>query len=79
MYGSTSAFPHVTKLDSRPLGKKSALLRELSDEGDLECFNSPSPDRVPWLEEFGKYYDAKDTVPEGMSIVEWWGVCGTVV
>lgn len=74
MYGSTLALPHAPKLDAHPLGKKASLLRELSDDED-DFDNLPeSSDRVPWLEEFRKYYDANDTVPDGMPIVAWWGV-----
>jgi hypothetical protein len=27
-----------------------------------------------WLGEFNRYFHTHDVVPEGMSIVEWWGV-----
>ena len=28
----------------------------------------------PWMAEFRLYIDTHDIVPEGMSIVHWWGV-----
>jgi hypothetical protein len=28
----------------------------------------------PWLDEFNEYLQARETVPEGVSTVEWWGV-----
>ena len=72
MYGSTAAMPHASK-STQLLSKKSSLLRELSDdEGDSA--ESPLSNRVPWLEEFSRYYDAKENIPDGMSIVQWWGV-----
>lgn len=79
MYGLTSALPHAPKADTHPLGKKSALLRELSDDEDDSEGLLASSDCVPWLEEFRKYYDANDTVPGGMSIIEWWGVSITYI
>lgn len=34
MYGSTMSSPNASKVNSRPSGKSSALLRELSDNED---------------------------------------------
>jgi hypothetical protein len=51
------------------------LLRELSDDEDENLGTSSGMSSASlWKEEFGKYYDAVDTLPEGMSVVEWWGV-----
>jgi hypothetical protein len=55
-------------------GKRSMLLRELSDDKDENLGVPSTSSATPWKEEFGKYYDAVDTLPEGMSVVEWWGV-----
>ncbi|KAF5340819.1 hypothetical protein D9757_009868 [Collybiopsis confluens] len=74
MYGSTTAFPHASKSrSSQPLGKKSSLLRELSDDEDQSLSHRPQT-QAPWLDEFSRYYDTQDTVSDGMSIVQWWGL-----
>jgi hAT family protein len=41
---------------------------DMSDEseGDLE---------KPWLAEFNRYLNTHDILPEGMTVVKWWGVC----
>ena len=36
------------------------------DEGDSE---------KPWLAEFNRYLNTHDILPEGMTVVKWWGVC----
>ncbi|KAJ6623695.1 hypothetical protein B0H10DRAFT_777764 [Mycena sp. CBHHK59/15] len=28
----------------------------------------------PWLDEFNEYLQASETMPEGTSTIEWWGV-----
>ncbi|KIK51703.1 hypothetical protein GYMLUDRAFT_181114, partial [Collybiopsis luxurians FD-317 M1] len=52
-----------------------SLLRELSDgEESISGISSTSADCVPWLEEFSRYNNATDSAPEGMIIVQWWGM-----
>ena len=36
------------------------------DEGDSE---------KPWMAEFNRYLNTHDVLPEGMTVVKWWGVC----
>ena len=37
-----------------------------NDEGDTD---------KPWLAEFNRYLTTHDVLPEGITIVKWWGVC----
>ena len=41
---------------------------DMSDEaeGDSE---------KPWLAEYNRYLNTHDVLPEGMTVVKWWGVC----
>jgi len=71
MYGSTSAAPSKSN-SSSTMGKHRTLLRELSDDDNSDAESSTSS--ISWTQEFAKYYDSTDTIPEGMSVVEWWGV-----
>lgn len=41
---------------------------DMSDEGEGDTDK-------PWLAEFNRYLNTHDVLPEGMTIVEWWGVC----
>ena len=54
------------------------LLRELSDDEDAHSTITPSssedPDK-PWKRDYNAYIDTVHDVPEGMSAVQWWGVC----
>ncbi|KAJ7794391.1 hypothetical protein B0H14DRAFT_3557446 [Mycena olivaceomarginata] len=53
-------------------------LRELTPDGDedepklAEAHLDPTK---PWRDEFQSYLDARESVPEGMTTIEWWGVC----
>jgi hypothetical protein len=53
-------------------------LRELTPDGDedepklAEAHLDPTK---PWRDEFQGYLDARESVPEGMTTIEWWGVC----
>jgi hypothetical protein len=43
---------------------------EMSDD-NLED-NDP---RKPWLSEFRRYLNTHDVIPDGTTVVKWWGVC----
>ncbi|KAJ7816347.1 hypothetical protein B0H14DRAFT_3148649 [Mycena olivaceomarginata] len=51
-------------------------LRELTPDGDedepklAEAHLDPTK---PWRDEFQGYLDARESVPEGMTTIEWWG------
>lgn len=52
------------------------LLRELSDDEDITTNSHhgvEDPDR-PWSRHFEAYMDATKQVPDGWSIIKWWGV-----
>lgn len=74
MYGSISALPHTFKKPVQALTKQSMLMCELSDDEDESIEAPATASGNPWMDEFTRYYDAKDTVPDGMSNVQWWGV-----
>jgi hypothetical protein len=56
-----------------------SLLRELSpdidecEDGGPSAIHHADPQR-PWLEEFQEYMDSRETVPENMTTIQWWGV-----
>lgn len=54
------------------------LMRELvdsDDDDDLTSENTVHRDPLhPWLDEFELYYDSREYVPSGTSMVSWWGV-----
>ena len=66
-------------MSSKTIKKKGLhrLLRELSDdENDSSAPHASAPvdpDR-PWYPVFCQYIDAVEQVPDGWSIVKWWGV-----
>lgn len=60
--------------------KLAVLLRELSDD-EAEDGNDELPSdsleivgSKPWLPEFQLYLATMDIIPDGMSLVKWWGV-----
>jgi hypothetical protein len=46
-----------------------------SDEDDDDSASTPAEIAEPWRREFNQYLNGSDEVPNGMSIVQWWGVC----
>ena len=59
-------------------GKKiNALLWELSDDDDntvdigVDILSDP---QCPWLQDYHAYMDVIEQVPEGWSMIKWWGV-----
>ena len=46
-----------------------------SDSEDLVDDHASSDPSKPWLKEWNLYLQTHEVVPEGMGIVEWWGVC----
>lgn len=45
-----------------------------SDSNDTTSVNM-SATNDPWTSGFNAYIDVLDGVPEGVSLVQWWGVC----
>jgi hypothetical protein len=43
----------------------------MSDSDD--DFNDTDPTK-PWLSEFNRYLNTHDVIPEGTTVVKWWGV-----
>ena len=43
-------------------------------DSDYDMSDNDSDPTKPWLAEFKRYLMTHDVVPEGMLIVEWWGV-----
>jgi hypothetical protein len=53
-------------------------MRELSSDDEAEAdipSSSYADSSKPWKREFTQYLDVRDEVLEGMSLVQWWGVC----
>jgi hypothetical protein len=44
-------------------------------DSDYDMSDDDSGDLTkPWLAEYQRYTTTHDVVPEGMSLIEWWGV-----
>ena len=76
-----------SKGNNLPLRRKNTssrlhhLLKELSPDAD-DNVGSPSPDTnemEPWMQGFQQYLDAADEIPDGTTVVEWWGVCSSIL
>lgn len=56
------------------------LLRELDSSDDENSDDESSPSvgaydpAKPWLWEYNLYFNTTDEIPEGQSLVQWWGV-----
>lgn len=77
MYGEATAPPPPPAHAKKVARTASAqLLRELSgDEDDIQESIIQTPNVLkPWLPEFECYLDTNDPVPEGTSVLKWWGV-----
>lgn len=48
-------------------------VNRVDDSSDEDSDTEIDPSR-PWLAEFNSYFRTHEIVPEGMSIVTWWGV-----
>lgn len=76
MYGA-GAPPAAVKKGNKKLAR---LLAEDSTDEEMDVpstLATPSPHSStlkPWLREFKQYIDGVDEVPNGMSIIKWWGV-----
>ena len=51
------------------------MAKYTSDEDDDDSTSTPTEIAEPWWHEFNQYLNGSDEVPNGMSIVQWWGVC----
>ena len=75
LHGASGGAPQPTR---KGRSKTDRLLRELSseDEDDTHVTHPSSSDSSkPWMREFNQYIQVRDEVPEGMTLVQWWGVC----
>jgi len=45
------------------------------EDEDSDGEAAPSDPTKPWLTEFNLYATTHESVPDGMGIVRWWGVC----
>lgn len=58
--------------------KLAKLFEELSSDDDTPTptmIPSPADSQKPWLWEFNQYINRVNEVPDGMSLIRWWGVC----
>jgi len=54
-----------------------ALLRELSDDDEPTTnmgLDVPEDPQRPWLHDYRAYMDVLEKVPDGWTVVQWWGV-----
>jgi hypothetical protein len=76
---STTSGPQKKNRGSRSQFRALLLELESSDE-DGASDGAPGPstalsdDTPAWLKEFNIYLNTPDEIPEGQTIVQWWGV-----
>jgi len=54
--------------------KKSSNVDDTDSEADDDDAATPQGTADPWLQEWTLYKTTHEVVPDGMGIVEWWGV-----
>ena len=75
-----SSVTHTTRAPRGSGSKVHNLLRELdsSDDENSEGESSQSAGAYdptkPWLREYNLYFNTTDEIPEGQTLVQWWGV-----
>ena len=72
---STSSDP----IGLAPLGSRSRLDEEDSDDDARPSSGAVPASDKPWLKEFNLYLDGEDELEEGQSVVSWWGVCTIIL
>ena len=56
--------------------KLAKLMDDFASDEEVENPGLPIPNSTkPWQREFRLYLDSQDTVPAGMPLIKWWGVC----
>ena len=60
--------------------KGKTLAVDSSSDSDSDDLIAPSPltqgsSDQQWKREFNHYLKGEDELPEGMTLVQWWGVC----
>ena len=61
--------------------KKGKMLSvDSSSDSNSDDLSAPSPltqasSDEPWKKEFNRYLKGEDELLEGMTLVQWWGVC----
>jgi hypothetical protein len=61
-----------------------AFILELSDDDEFEDIlpdyglDVPVDPQWPWLRDYRVYMDTPNQVPEGWSMIQWWGVSASV-
>ena len=55
-----------------------ALLQELSNDKEDTAMDTgldvPDDPQRPWLHDYRAYVDVLEQVPEGWTVIQWWGV-----
>ncbi len=61
----------------QPANNSSQDLSSDSDNNNLLATSAPTPapSEEPWKREFNRYIKGEDELSEGMTLVQWWGVC----
>jgi len=56
--------------------KTQGLLHDTdSDDSDSDNMSVGGGSSPPWMVEYEWYSNTSDTIPLGMIVVEWWGLC----
>jgi hypothetical protein len=57
--------------------RKQGVDEESSSDDEHPAAPTPisMPSEEPWRREFNRYIKGEDELPEGMPLVQWWGVC----
>lgn len=71
---SSSSLPSNAPKKMSRIGRLVQRNLDTDSEGEDDENGGSDPSK-PWMAEFQRYMNTHDLVPEGMSIVEWWGVC----
>ena len=75
-----SSVPRTTTAPRASGSKFHDLLHELDSSDDENSDNESGPSAgahdpaKPWLREYNLYFNTTDEIPEGQSLVQWWGV-----
>lgn len=79
IYGENNASLSPRKRGS---AKLASVLRELSSDKDsgseMEAKVLIDP-KEPWMREFNLYLNTIETLPNEMSVIQWWGVCAELL
>ena len=63
---------------STAAGPPPKLMEDSDSDWDMSTEGEGDSEK-PWLAEFNHYLNTHDVLPEGMTVVKWWGVCNFLI